>query len=43
MVGQKGHPIHQLDIKTAFLHGEIDEDVFVTALRAWIFVGKIKS
>ena len=26
----KGHVIHQMDVKTAFLYGDIDKDVFVT-------------
>ena len=28
---QKGLDIHQLDIRTAFLHGDIDDDVYVSA------------
>lgn len=28
---QRGYAIHQVDVRTAFLHGQIDDDVFVTA------------
>ena len=26
---QKGHLVHQMDVLTAFLHGEIDNDVYI--------------
>lgn len=37
---QKGWPIHQLDVKSAFLHGELIEDVFIEQPCGYIQKGK---
>ena len=40
LAGTHGWEIHHLDVKTAFLHGELKEDVFVTQPEGFIIAGK---
>lgn len=40
LAGTHGWKIHHLDVKTAFLHGELNEDVFVTQPEGFVVAGK---
>ena len=38
--GSHGWEIHHIDVKTAFLHGELKEDVFVTRPKGFVVAGE---
>lgn len=40
LAAQRGWSVHHLDVKTAFLHGELKEDVFVTQPEGFVKKGK---
>lgn len=43
LAGSHGWEIHHLDFKTAFLHGELKEDVYITQPEGFVIAGKEHS
>lgn len=39
LAAQKGWPIYQLDVKSTFLHGELNENVFVDQPYGYVLKG----
>lgn len=40
LAAQKGWGVYQLDVKSAFLHGELDEDVYVEQPKGYVRKGE---